>query len=50
VIHRPYFSGAGNAVAWKSCASLEKTEGARNTTGPGGPTHLDASRHRGLSK
>jgi hypothetical protein len=48
--HRPCFlSGAGNAVAWKSCASLERTEGARNTTGPGGPTGLNTSRRLGLS-
>ena len=29
---------------------LESTEGARDAKGPGGPTGLDASRHRGLSK
>ena len=27
-----------------------RTEGARDAKGPGGPTGLDASRHRGLSK
>jgi hypothetical protein len=27
-----------------------RTEGARDARGPGGPTGLDASRHRGLSK
>jgi hypothetical protein len=28
----------------------KSTEGARDAKGPGGPTGLDASRHRGLSK
>ena len=49
--HRPCFLRRGVRRNLNSdCAFLEKTEGARNATGPGGPTHLDASRHRGLSK
>ena len=30
--------------------TLEKTEGARDAKGPDGPTGLDTSRYRGLSK
>jgi hypothetical protein len=50
--HRPYsLVGAGCALASPVAATLKaRTEGARDAAGPRGPTGLDASRHRGLSK
>jgi hypothetical protein len=49
VIHRPYSLPAPGTPS-PNFAPPFKNEGARNAKGPGGPTGLDASRHRGLSK
>jgi len=46
-----FFTGAGSAVFWKlDPPASKKAEGARDAWGPDGPTGLDASQHRGLSK
>jgi hypothetical protein len=41
---------APGAPAFQFRRSRKSTEGARDAKGPNGPTGLDASRHRGLSK
>jgi hypothetical protein len=51
----PILCGAGYAVSCLLCRSCriapgKRTEGARDAKGPIGPTGLDTSRHRGLSK
>jgi len=46
-----FLRGAGYAVVFgKIRIARKRTEGARDARGPMGPTGLDASRHRGLSK
>ena len=46
-----FLCGAGYAVVLEKIRIARKrTEGARDARGPKGPTGLDASRHRGLSK
>jgi hypothetical protein len=47
--HRPYSLSAPGRPS-PDRAHPRKNEGARNAKGPNGPTGLDASRHRGLSK
>ena len=45
-----FLKGPGQAVAWEKCASLGKERGRAERRVLIGPTDLDASRHRGLSK
>ena len=45
-----FIEAPGRPVFSVSLAARPITEGARDARGPSGPTGLDASRHRGLSK
>src|SRR5207248_8188963 len=49
-LRRPDFWGAGTACSLVSRPPRKENRGRAGRLGPDGPTGLDASRHRGLSK